>query len=393
MTNIPPPKTLLVDDNESLKQLCNKLSLEHWLAIDTEFVRERTYYPQLCLIQVASPSGYIACIDVLAITDCHPIIDILTDASIQKVLHSCTQDMQVLTELCGRSLKNVFDTQLAAALLGIGDQISYAKLVELQIGIKLPKSQARTNWAARPLSEAQLRYAIDDVVYLAQLFPHLHEQLQQKGRSNWLDDEHQTLCERDRYHPPFNEAWKRLARIQYLKDASLSIAQALAAWREITAQQRDIPRNWLLKDHCITNIAQRQPQSIEDFKSIKGVTDKKWWRFYPAWLEVCQKAALTPPVPLTASLRLGNQPAVDEALMKRVNLLIDSCADQHGIPATVIASKIDKIKMINGSGDSRLLKGWRGELVGKALKKILDSELPIAAKREKTASPKESHKL
>ena len=198
----PTTPILYVDSPAALGDLCNRLAGAEWIAVDTEFLREKTYYPQLCLLQVGTPA-VTACVDPLALTDLGPLLDLLYDPAIAKVFHACHQDLEIFYNLRGSVPGPVFDTQIAAPLLGHPEQMGYAGLVEALLGVTLEKAHARADWTRRPLPESQLRYAADDVIYLAQLYPVLRAELAKHGRLQWLADDFAALGDPERYasHP------------------------------------------------------------------------------------------------------------------------------------------------------------------------------------------------
>jgi ribonuclease D len=221
---------LYVDTPAALDSLCAQLADASWFALDTEFLREKTYYPKLCLLQIATPD-VVACVDPLALDDLAPLLALLADRNITKVLHSARQDMEIFYHLTGSPHAPVFDTQIAAPLLGLADQIGYANLVKEMLGVTLDKLHTRADWSLRPLGEEQLRYAADDVIYLAALYQPLLERLQSHGRLEWLDEDFRQLASPELYAINPENAWLKVKGGNRLKGASLSILQALANFR------------------------------------------------------------------------------------------------------------------------------------------------------------------
>ena len=232
-----------IETPADLSALCEQLKRSDWLTLDTEFIREETYYPQLCLIQVAT-DDVVACIDPLAIDDLSPLMEVFYDPAITKVLHSARQDLEIFQNLRGRPPENIFDTQIAATLLGQGDQIGYGNLAKAMLGVELDKAHSRTDWAKRPLSPEQLDYAADDVRYLRDIYKQQIQQLQEMGRLQWLDEDFAQLSNPALYEPPIADAWKRLKGLNRLKGVQLAIVRELAQWREELAKERNLPRRW-----------------------------------------------------------------------------------------------------------------------------------------------------
>ena len=231
---------LYVDTPQALTQLCKQLQHSPWFALDTEFIREKTFYPRLCLLQVAN-TQHLACIDVLALNDLSPLLDILYDPASTKVLHSAHQDLEIFYHLRGALPTPIFDTQLAATLLGLGEQIGYAALVKTLLKIDLDKSQTRTDWSCRPLDPAQLSYAADDVRYLGQIYQQQRQELEQRQRLDWLTEDFTALCDPARYRVDVDQAWQRIKGQQRLRGVQLAVLRTLAAWREQRASSLDRP--------------------------------------------------------------------------------------------------------------------------------------------------------
>ncbi|MEM7257804.1 MAG: HRDC domain-containing protein, partial [Pseudomonadota bacterium] len=243
----------LISTTEALEQAAAALATRPWFAIDTEFLRERTYRPELCLIQIATDE-HLFCIDPLALDNIDCLLDVIYREDITKVLHAAGQDLEIFYWLRGAVPHNLFDTQIAAPLLGYPEQAGYATLVKQALNIDLSKSHSRADWSRRPLPPQQLAYAADDVIYLAQVYPKFLHELESLGRLEWLHSEWEALTDPDLYEKPAHQMWKRLRHIEKLKGPRLAVAQRLATWREETARQRNLPRNWLLKDDVLTSI-------------------------------------------------------------------------------------------------------------------------------------------
>lgn len=369
---------IFVQQHNELVDFCNRIANCEWVALDTEFIREKTYYPQLCLVQIAAPCGAVACIDAITIDDLSPLTDILTDARIRKILHAGSQDMEIFSSLCKSASKNVFDTQIAAPLFGYPEQMGYAALVEKRLGVTLSKSQSRTNWAARPLSDQQLRYAADDVIYLARLFPEMYRELQDQQRLDWLRDDFETLCNIETYQKADRDAWQRIRGVDNLSGHSLAIAQALAEWRESTARKRDLPRNWILKDDTIIGIARLKPSSIKTLESLRGANQSTIARYAGLFLEICNQAKTRQPEPLPKALRKRKLTRHEDALVDLLSAVAKLYAEQHNINHTVLAPRKELEKLIDDQSQSRILVGWRKQFVGLPLQRLLRGELSLS---------------
>ena len=258
-------------DQPALAAFCAELRGADWLALDTEFIREQTYYPQLCLIQVAS-AGRIACIDPLALPTLEPLLAILYDPNVIKVLHAAYQDLEVFYHLCGAAPTPIFDTQCAAALLGYGQQLGYAALVQQLLGVSLEKHYTRVNWRQRPLAADWLAYAADDVRYLREIYLRLQALLAERGALPVFQEACAALADPARYQPQPQEAWQRVRDHQRLRgDRRCAVLQGLAAWREEQAMRDDRPRRWILQDGPLLELARILPADLESLGRIRGL--------------------------------------------------------------------------------------------------------------------------
>ena len=239
-----------IEDQEALEAFVERARRSSVLAIDTEFLREKTYYARLCLIQFATDDE-VAVVDPFCMEDLHVLAPLLEDAGVMKVLHSGGQDLEILWHEVGVLPQPLFDTQVAAALLGHTQQIGYGALVGAECGVALKKVDSFTDWSRRPLSESQLRYAADDVIYLPRMYEHMKQELERQGRLHWLDPEFAEMCDPARFESDERERYRRLKRVGQLSRKQLAAAREVAAWREVTAQKRNVPRKWVITDEQI----------------------------------------------------------------------------------------------------------------------------------------------
>ncbi len=263
-----------VETNEQLRILCQPLDNSAWLAIDTEFIRENTYYPEFCLLQIANET-VAACVDPLAIDDLSELLSLIYDPSIVKVFHAARQDLEIFYHTWHKLPLAVFDTQIAATLAGLGDQPGYATAVKATLGIELDKAQVRTNWRKRPLSEHQIRYALNDVIYLGQLYQKLIERLSTLGRADWLDEDMKLLSAPATYQNPPDTQWKRIRGRQKLSAKQLAVLQALGAWRENRAMEENKPRQWIIRNENLLLLASRIPKDLSKMLHTNSL-DKKF---------------------------------------------------------------------------------------------------------------------
>lgn len=344
--------------------------LAHWrgapyLALDTEFIREQTYWPQLCLIQVGDGRAP-ACVDPLAELDLAPLLDLLESPGAVRVFHAAGQDLEIFVRLRGRTPAALFDTQIAAALLGYGEQLGYAGLMEKLIGVKLDKSLSRTNWARRPLNTAEIAYAADDVRYLAEVYPRLERELAERGRLEWLREDCAAMAEPARYQPSPDTEWKRLKGLARMQPVAQHVAAKLAAWREVLAEQRDRPRRWILPDEAVYALAERRPQTMQQLGNLGALPPKSLERHGETLLALIDAGAK---VDAPALMQDGRGDEAEKLRGKRVMERARAIAASLNIPSSLLASRAD-IEALLAEGDRAnvaLLRGWRREVAGQAL--------------------------
>lgn len=367
-----------IDTAAELNTFCQQIAHTSWMTVDTEFLREKTYLPQLCLIQVATEDA-IACIDPIALTDLAPILELIYNPDITIVFHAARQDLELLYLIRGELPTKVFDTQLAATVLGYGDQIGYGNLVKLCLDVDLDKAHSRTDWTKRPLDPDQIDYAADDVRYLRDVYKLLRQQLVDKKRTHWLDDDFSILMDIDTYRVKPETMWRKVKGFGRLKGVQLAILQRLAAWREQRAVASNRPRRWILKDDVLLDLAKLAPESLDKFSLIRGLETNTINRQGKDLLaEIALGKALPkeqwPKIKKTEPLT-PQQDSIVDALM---SLLRKYCIENEIAPIAV-ASRKDIERMVAGETDIALLQGWRNEIVGHHLKAFIDGKLSISA--------------
>ncbi len=333
-----------------------------WLALDTEFLREETYFPKLALIQV-SDGGTPVCVDVQSVNPA-PVAALLREAKILKVFHSASQDLEVLTTLAGVCPAPLFDTQVAAAMLGEAEQMGYAALVEKRLGVKLGKEFTRLDWTRRPIPEGALRYAADDVRYLAKLYPGLRDELVARERLAWLEEDCARQTQTARYQPNPAMAWQRLKGLARLEVPAQHRAARLAAWREQAAMQRDRPRRWILEDDLLCALATRCPRTLDELAALSP-SPKQMERYAAAWLEL-----LNAPVAETAPLKSETGwSGAQKNLIGKLSARVQSKAKELNIGAPLLATRSDIESLVRdgASADCALTRGWRREVIGEEL--------------------------
>lgn len=336
-----------------------------WLTVDTEFLRIDTYRPKLCLVQVGDGEQAWV-IDALAIRDLGPLFARLADAGTTKVFHAAAQDLEIFAQLTGACPAPVFDTQLAAALLGLGDQLGYAGLVEKRLGIVIDKSLSRTDWSRRPLKAAEIDYAAADVIHLATVYPALLAELRARGRESWLIEDAQRAVDPASYQTRPEDAWKRLRGLSRLDPRAQQLAARLAGWRETLAQERDRPRGWILEDEILYRLAERRPAGLEQLSALQLLPAKTLERHGARLLELLA-APLTEPV---TALALDERLAPEQK--RRLQALQETnrqAAERLGVPPGLLAprAELEAILVSGAEAPVRALQGWRREVVGEAL--------------------------
>jgi ribonuclease D len=366
-----------IDTPDNLDAFCEQTRAAKWIALDTEFLREKTYYPKLCLLQIATPDT-VACIDPLALNDLSPLLDVIFDEGIIKVMHSGRQDMEIFFNIHGRPPSPVFDTQIAALLLGYAEQIGYANLVKEVLGIELDKLHTRADWSQRPLSADQLKYAADDVVYLAEIYRKMTAQLTGMGRLEWLAEDFQRLASPDLYDNPPEQAWLKVKGGNRLKGASLSVLQALANWREATAQQKDRPKGWILRDDALIDIARHRPASLEALGRIRGLSEGLVRNSGKVLVELVRDAVDGQPLPFPDTGKRVKLTADQGALVDVMMALVRMSGEHNDLNPAVLASRKQLEQLVLGKTDIAVMQGWRRKFVGEQLARFLDGDLNLS---------------
>lgn len=375
----------LIEKTEELKDFCSQ-ELPEFITIDTEFLRDKTYYPQLCLVQIGGKDIEPVAIDTLKKSlDLNPLLDLLRNKKILKVFHAGTQDLEIFYKLLdGKLPEPVFDSQIAASVLGYGEQISYHALVKKICKEDLDKSRQYTNWALRPLSKAQLTYAIGDVTHLIKIYERLRDQLTEQKRLDWINEEMSILLDPKRYKNDPNEAWRRI-RLRSNKKENYVVLRELAAWREIEAQTKDVPKQRILKDDVISQMALTLPKEPKNLKRIRGLQEsyqrppkaKIFLDLVKAGLEKAPKARIDIPKNTRSGKDVTN-------IVDMLKLLLKINANEHNIIGRMIASSDDLENFAQGKKkDILFLKGWRYDIFGKDAEKLVQGKLSLGLKNGK----------
>ena len=363
----------LITKTSELKDLCNKLKGSEFIAVDTEFIRDRTYYARLCLVQIATGDFSVA-VDCLSDgLDKTLLFEALADRKITKVFHAGRQDLEIFLNLSGKLPQPIFDTQIAAMVCGYDEQVGYDRLARGMLGVDIDKSQRFTNWAKRPLSKKQLQYALDDVIYLAQLYPRIRKEIKDSGREDWLAEETAALTEPSLYQTEPMEVWLKIKK-RGNKPQQLNRLRYLACWREGEAQKLNIPRNHLIRDETLVAIAEANPKNQAGLAHIRDFSSNKT-KLIPAILEALKKAEQVPKseMPRLNSEKRKKPP---QATLDLLRVLLKHCAEEAKVAPRLIANA-EQLERI-ATGEHRLT-GWRHEIFGKHAEELIKGKTALSA--------------
>ena len=369
----------MIETTAALAEACTELAKSEFITIDTEFLRETTFWPELCLVQMASPTLEVLVDPLAKGIDLTPMFELMANPNVVKVFHAARQDIEIIYHLGGLIPHPIFDTQVAAMVCGFGDSISYDQLVQRIKNVQIDKSSRFTDWSRRPLTEKQLDYALADVTHLRDVYLSLKAQLEREGRSLWLTEEMDILESRDTYDMHPDDAWLRL-KSRLRKPTELAILKFVAAWREREARSRNVPRSRVLKDDAIFEIAQQQPKDAEALSRLRTIP-KGWERSASgtAIIETVNAALALPKEEMPKAPRHSHAPEGSGAAVELLKVLLKLTADKHGVAAKVIANSddLDKIAAEGEKATVAALTGWRRELFGDVALKLINGEVAL----------------
>lgn len=369
----------VITETAELDAFCSQLAKAPFVTIDTEFLRESTFWAQLCLVQMAGPEE-AAIIDPLAAgLDLTPFFKLMADERVTKVFHAARQDIEIFVKEAGAVPRPLFDTQVAAMVCGYGDQVGYEQLVKRVTGHQLDKTSRFTDWSRRPLSAKQANYAIADVTHLRDVYLSLSAQLAEQDRTTWVDEEMAVLTDLKTYQTHPEDAWKRL-KMRVKKPRQLAVMQAVAAWRETEAQDRDVPRSRVLKDDAIYEIAQQQPRDVESLGRLRTIP-RGFERsaVARAILAAVESAFDIPDGELPRVPRPKSAPEHASAAAELLKVLLKKVAEEQGVAARIIAGSDDLERIAaDDQADVPALKGWRLKLFGEQALALKNGRLALS---------------
>ena len=370
----------IITETAKLAEFCARAAAFPYITVDTEFIREKTYWPRLCLVQVGTPDEAVA-IDALADgIDLQPLYDLLADGAVLKVFHAARQDVEIFVNLTGKVPTPLFDTQIAAMVCGYGDSVGYERLVRDIAKKSIDKTMRFTDWSKRPLGNKQIDYALGDVTHLRKIYDKLAKQLEDTGRAAWLSEEMDILTDTATYLIQPEDAWKRL-KTRSRKPRYLANVRALAAWREATAQNNDVPRNRVLKDESLTEIAAHTPKSADELMGLRAIKrDRVGNERARELIGVLDKVRAMANDQLPEPPAEGPDTSNNGPSMELLKVLLKLKCDTHKVAQKLIASSSDiEALAADDNADVRALTGWRREVFGEDALRLKRGELALTA--------------
>ena len=376
----------VISTTEDLAAVCRRLARHPFVTVDTEFLRETTFWPKLCVLQLASDEEAVV-VDALAPDiDLIPFLDLMADPAVVKVFHAARQDLEIVWKMSGRMPHPLFDTQVAAMVCGFGDQVSYSELAQTLCKVTIDKSSRFTDWARRPLTIAQITYAMADVTHLRDIYRTLVAKLEASKRTGWLADEMRTLLSPSTYEQHPDNAWERF-RSKLRKPRDLAVMMELAAWRETEAQARDVPRSRILKDDAMIEVATAAPKTLDaltDMRAVPRGMDKS--RLGPDMLAAVERGLARDPkgLPRIDRDRRGNGGGGSGATVELLKVLLRQVADAQGVASKLIAT-VDDLEAIAASDEADVpaLDGWRRTLFGAKALDLKNGRLALTVENGK----------
>ena len=354
---------MMITTTKELTKLCTRFAKHPFVTVDTEFIREKTYYPQVCLIQLACPNEAV-CVDPLSEKlDLTPLFELFQNKKVIKVFHACRQDIEIFYHLSHQIPVPVFDTQVGAMVCGYGDNVSYQQLVNDFVGVSLDKTMRVTDWSKRPLSEEQIQYALHDVTELRTVYTKMMEQICAQNRLDWLTEEMAELVNPKIYEPNLDELWKKV-KVPFKKALNIHVFARLYAWREKVAQQKDRPKKYIMKDEALIELAIALPTSGEQIDALRSFSDGYGKSdLGHELLQVIEQAIKDDPDTFEQPVRQKPLTVKQHNLSEVLKLVLDICAENYHVAPKLVATQPD-INTFIQTGDAPFLYGWRKKVFG-----------------------------
>jgi len=367
----------LITQNAQLQAFCKRAAAFDYLSIDTEFMRDKTYFPKLCLLQLATPDEGVIVDPLAEGLDLTPVFELMQKESLVKVFHACRQDVEILYLLSGKTPKSIFDTQIAAAVCGYGESVSYETLVNKIVGAELDKSSRFSDWSIRPLTQKQLVYALSDVTHLRIIYTTLRDQIEKAGRTFWIAEEHAYLTDPALYELDPVDAWRRL-KYGNMRPKHLAALREMAKWREIEARSANVPRGRIIKDDMLLELAAILPRKASDFERMRS-HDRSLSKGKIECLLAAVQTALSLPTTEYPQVKHHKKPSENiVSAVAMLQLLLKVEADVQGIASSIIAGKEEIEELALGQQESTILQGWRFEIFGRKAQLLLQGKLKMS---------------
>ncbi len=377
-----PARMRIATSSQDLSSACQRLSTSEFVTVDTEFMREQTFWPQLCLIQIASPEEALIVDPMAQGIDLAPFWALMANERIVKVFHAARQDIEIVYAKTGLVPHPVFDTQVAAMVCGFGESISYVNLVKKVTGVDLDKSSRFTDWSRRPLSEKQLSYALADVTHLRDVYRHLKAEIDASNRAAWLNEEMGVLTDPKTYEQHPDDAWQRL-KLRVKNRKSLAVLMELAAWRERLAQSQDVPRSRVLRDEALYDIANQAPTSTDQMSQLRTLSEGFSRSARAREIVEAVKRGLDRDIKTVPTIARGQQPSAEAtALIDLLRVLLKASAARHRVAPRLIAGSDDLERIaLEAEPDVPALKGWRRRLFGEDALRLKRGEIALTLEK------------
>ena len=373
----------LISKSKDIQNLCNKLSKEKFICIDTEFIREKYYFAKLCLLQIGDSKGNGWAIDTLVNgIDLSPVYSLLLNPEILKVFHAPRQDLEIIYKLMGKIPRPIFDTQSAGMACGFGDSVSYEVLVKNLLEIKIDKSSRYSDWSKRPLHLKQLEYAIADVTYLSKVYLFLNRQITKNKRSVWIKDEVEKFYDTDLYKVDPYSVWEKI-KIKHSNPRTSCILREIAALREQLAIKNNLQKNMILKDDILVKISLNPPRNINDLKKIRGLPYSKLSNKIKNLIILAVNKGKNSDINKGISKKTHIKSKAQKSLIDMLNILLKNTAETHNISTKLIGNKKDMEKLASGISNIRILEGWRYDLFGKTALQFIEGKIAIISNNNK----------